>query len=100
LLTDDLGKHCLNRKQPEITFREQQNLSRSVCRTQKLHFLHESASLEPKNVMFGTPRVALLKKERGCCKYDLILQQPLQDFKAIAGMNDVKLYGVPPCSFH
>ena len=27
--------------------------------------LHEPASLEPKNVMFGTPRVALLKKERG-----------------------------------
>ena len=76
LLTDDSGKHCLNRKQPEITFREQQNLSRSVCRTQKLHFLHESASLEPKNVMSGTPRVALLKKERCCCKYDLILQQP------------------------
>ena len=101
LLTDDSEKHCLNRKQPEITFREQQNLSRSVCRTQKSRFLHEPASLEPKNVMFGTPRVALLKKERCCCKYDLILQQPLQDFKAIAGMNDVKLYGgVPPCSFH
>ena len=76
LLTDDSGKHCLNRKQPEITFREQQNLSRSVCRTQKSHFLHEPASLEPKNVMFGTPRIALLKKERCCCKYDLILQQP------------------------
>ena len=61
----------------------------------------EKALFEPKNVMFGTPRVALLKKERGCCKYDLILQQPLQDFKAIAGMNDVKLYGgLPPCSFH
>ena len=27
--------------------------------------LHEPASLEPKNVMFGTPRIALLKKERG-----------------------------------
>ena len=96
LLTDDSGKHCSNRKQPDITFREQQNLSRSVCRTQKLHFLHESASLEPKNVMSGTPRIAPYskfaasprprnvrhstdcppKKERGCCKYDLILQQP------------------------
>ena len=76
MLTDDSGKHCLNRKQPEITFREQQNLSRSVCRTQKSRFLHEPASLEPENVMFGTPRIALLKKERCCCKYDLILQQP------------------------
>ena len=76
MLTDDSEKHCLNRKQPEITFREQQNLSRSVCRTQKSRFLHGPASLEPKNVMFGTPRIALLKKERCCCKYDLILQQP------------------------
>ena len=38
--------------------------SRSVCRTQKSHFLHEPASLEPKNVMFGTPRIALLKKRK------------------------------------
>ena len=30
-----------------------------------------------------------------------VIGQSFQDFKAIAGMNDVKLYGgVPPCSFH
>ena len=30
-----------------------------------------------------------------------VVGQSFQDFKAIAGMNDVKLYGgVPPCSFH
>jgi hypothetical protein len=78
----------LNRKQPEITFREQQNLSRSVCCTQKSRFLHEPASLEPKNVMFGTPRIALLKKERCCCKYDLILQQPRFSKDGIGRTND------------
>ena len=30
-----------------------------------------------------------------------VIRQSFQDFEAIAGMNDVKLYGgVPPCSFH
>lgn len=62
--------------------------SRSVCRTQKSRFLHEPASLEPKNVMFGTPRVALLKKERCCCKYDLILQQPRFSKDGIGRTND------------
>jgi len=57
--------------------RRQKNEAEKRVSTDK-GILHEPVSLEPKNVMFGTPRVALLKKERGCCKYDLILQQPLK----------------------
>ena len=39
---------------------------------------------------------------RGChTAMNAVIGQSFQDFKAIAGMNDVKLYsGVPPCSFH
>ena len=39
---------------------------------------------------------------RGChTAMNAVIGQSFQGFKAIAGMNDVKLYGgVPPCSFH
>ena len=61
--------------------------SRSVCRTQKTRFPHESASLEPENADVRHPRIALLKKEKCCCKYDLILQQHLFGFYSACFVN-------------
>ena len=46
------------------TMRRQKNEAEKRISTDR-GILHEPASLEPKNVMFGTPRIALLKKERG-----------------------------------
>lgn len=61
--------------------------SRTVCRTQKSRFLHESASLEPENADVRHPRIALLKKEKCCCKYELILQQHLLGFYSACFVN-------------
>ena len=67
IIGEDEAHGVRKKPNPDMVFaaiiREQQNLSRSVCRTQKSHFLHEPASLEPKNIMSGTPRIALLKKK-------------------------------------
>ena len=38
--------------------------------------------------MFGTPRIALLKKERSCCKHHLILQQLRFSKEGIGRTND------------
>lgn len=43
--------------------------------------------LDRKMLMFGTPRIALLKKEKCCCKYDLILQQHLLGFYSACFVN-------------
>lgn len=42
--------------------RRQKNEAEKRVSTDK-GILHEPVSLEPKNVMFGTPRIALLKKK-------------------------------------
>ena len=46
--------------------------SRSVCRTQKSRFPHESASLEPENANVWHPPDALFRKQKEGCKHDLI----------------------------
>ena len=47
--------------------------------------------LNRKMLMFGTPRIALLKKEKCCCKYDLILQQHLLGFYSACFVNVLSL---------
>ncbi len=46
--------------------------SRTVCRTQKSRFLHESASLEPETANVWHPPDALFRKQKEGCKHDLI----------------------------
>ena len=48
--------------------------------------------LNRKMLMFGTPRIALLKKEKCCCKYDLILQQHLLGFYSACFVNVITVH--------
>jgi len=63
-----INLHKTNRKR----VRKADCPSRTVCRTQKSRFLHESASLEPENANVWHPPDALFRKQKEGCKHDLI----------------------------